>query len=240
MAAGKREAGKREAGQPGEAAGGKPAGCGGRHGPSLGKPGRQRWGWRPGCRGAEGGSDGTLRREARPCCRAGSLRPSPDGEAGLSLAASGILAVFRDLSLAPPAWGHAARAGGFAAEQEIGVKRGRQLGLWKRQHMLGDHPHPCLHSPHGNALGMAEPPAATLEQTGAQRGDLPPEMGEAFSPAMLQARALQLSCLLRVQVIAGRKKHHQPHRKAWVGRDYLVPAPLPWAGMPPARSGCSP
>jgi len=25
----------------------------------------------------------------------------------------------------------------------------------------------------------------------------------------------------------------------WVGRDYLVPAPLPWAGTPSTRPGCS-
>lgn len=104
-----------------------------------------------------------------------------------------FLAVFHGLAL-----GYAAQAGGFAAEQ-IGVKRGTQLEFWKRQHMVGDHPPFRLHSPHGKPLGMAESPAAALEQTGTQQGDLSPEMGEAFSPAMLQARALQLSCLLRVQ-----------------------------------------
>lgn len=40
--------------------------------------------------GAVGGSEGTVRREAQPCCRGGSVRHSPDGKPGPRLAASGI------------------------------------------------------------------------------------------------------------------------------------------------------
>lgn len=168
------------------------------------------------------------------------LRPALTGwgsGADPPLAASGIPCRDSGLGSGTPGTGTTRpELAALLRSRETGVKRGWQLGFWKRQHMHRHHPHLHLHSPHGKLLGMAESPAAALEQTRAQQRDLSSEMGEAFNPAMPQARALQLSCLLRVQVLAGRKKHPQPHRKAWVGRHHLVPTRLPWAGMPPTRS----
>lgn len=108
-----------------------------------------------------------------------------------------FLAVFHGLALAPLARGHAALAGGFAAEQRDRGEERQAAGILGRQHLHSDHLH--LHCPHGKPLGRAGSPAAALEQTGAHQGDLSPEVGEAFSLSMLQATALQLSCLLRTQ-----------------------------------------